>query len=200
MCRLLGELERQGVQVSRMRALEAYARAGDWYALDYAHRVASLDAWEIDPQFEQALRRNLPRATVKITDSYREIETTDKQFDFVVLDAPIQPFGEHCEHFDMFPAVFRVLPESAVLVVNIVSQVDCTIRCRYPALFNERHLRRRAEFYETDHPAALTIGEIVGTYRRLLAKHGFELPWHAVQERSFFSYLAMQTQRVEAVL
>jgi len=57
-----------------MRALEIFAREGDWQTQAYADKVKSLEAWEINPAFESALRKNLPGAKILITDSIEELE------------------------------------------------------------------------------------------------------------------------------
>jgi hypothetical protein len=196
MLRVLARMQQQGIDISKRQALEAFARRGDWHTVDYAPKVAHVTAWEIDPGFEKDLRRKLPNGTVKITDSYQEMQTTDKKFDFIVLDAPLVPHGGHVEHFDLFPAVFRFIPDSAVLIINLVPYVDT--KWSYPLPFTEMHLKRRAEFYQTDHPENLSFDEMMETYKRQLKDNGFALEWYTIEKRMpCIYYAAMKIKRME---
>jgi hypothetical protein len=196
MLRVLARMHKQGIDTSNCQALEAFARRGDWHTVDYAPYVAHVTAWEIDPNFEKDLRRKLPKGTVKITDSYQEMQTTDKKFDFLVLDAPLVPHGGHIEHYDLFPAVFRIIPDSAILIINLVPYVDT--KWSYPLPFTEPHLKKRAEFYRTDHPENLSFDEMMETYRRILKEAGFALEWYTIENRmSTFNYCAMKIKRVD---
>ena len=51
-----------GFPLSEADALELFAREGDWQTVSYAPHVKTLEAWEINPQFREALKRNLPHA------------------------------------------------------------------------------------------------------------------------------------------
>src|SRR5689334_5220788 len=82
------ELRRRGVRLNELEALELFAHSGFLHTKDYLPQVASLEAWEIDPRYEEPLRHNLPGAQVKITDSYREIRKTPRKYSLIVVDAP----------------------------------------------------------------------------------------------------------------
>ena len=69
------ELNRRGYDLSRYDALEFFAREGDWQTLSYADRVRSVEAWEIDPAYEEGLRRNLPQAVIRIGNSFELANT-----------------------------------------------------------------------------------------------------------------------------
>ena len=74
--------------LSEADALELFAREGDWQTVSYASHVKTIEAWEIDSQFHEALKRNLPYAKIKITDTWKEIKTTPRKYDLIVADAP----------------------------------------------------------------------------------------------------------------
>src|SRR5262249_44333554 len=120
---IVRELQRRGVRLHELHALELFAHSGFLHTRDYQPWVASLEAWEIDPKQEAALRRNLPGAEVKITDSYQEIRRTMRKYSLIVIDAPDCVHGgdgQYCEHFSMLPEVFRVASDSAVLLMNVM--------------------------------------------------------------------------------
>jgi hypothetical protein len=173
------ELERRGVRLKEMQALEAFAHSGFLHTRDYHPRVATLEAWELDPRQEADLRRNLPGAEVKITDSYQEIKKTPRQYNLLVLDAPDCVYGEHgqyCEHFQILPEAFRVMADETVLILNVVpGYADPTA---HPAQFTEKHLDHRRRFYGTDRPAWVPVADTIPVYRRHIEAHGFELEWH----------------------
>jgi hypothetical protein len=90
---VLRGLEERGCALSSMDALEVYGASGGLHTRDYAHRVKSLEVWEIDPKHEASLRRNLPNATVHIVDSYDRVKSADRRFDLVVVDNPMARHG-----------------------------------------------------------------------------------------------------------
>src|SRR5262249_38675814 len=123
------------------------------------------------------------------------MQTTTKQFDFVVLDTPLQPFGGHYEHFELFPALFRVLSNSAIIVLNIVPEIDRKALDDYPGVFSDSHLRKRAEFYRTTEPEKLSVQEMVDVYERVLRQAGFALNWFFLKERTILSFLVLKVTR-----
>lgn len=179
MQQVMRELERRGLRLKEMEALEVFAHSGFLHTRDYHPHVARLEAWELDPRQEAALRRNLPGAEVKITDSYEEIRKTPRQYDLILLDAPDSVYGDHgqfCEHFVMLPEVFRVAAAATVLILNVVPGYPNGQPHR--TQFTENHLAYRRQFYGTDHPAWLPITDMIPVYRRQIEAHGFELEWY----------------------
>src|ERR1700694_4741664 len=63
---VLQELRRRNVPLKDLRGLEVLGRDGEWHTADYAPHIASLEIWEIDREYEHALRSNFPNAEVKI--------------------------------------------------------------------------------------------------------------------------------------
>jgi hypothetical protein len=198
MARLVKELKRRQVDLGTLRALEAFGGTGVLQTVDYAGEVASLEVWEIHPGNEEALRRNLPGARIKIVDSYREIQTTAEQFDFIVVDAPaVTHGGEHLEHFDLFPSLLRVAGPSALIVLSVMDRVRRGQKwLGAPGLPREEYLARRARFYRTSKPATIAVDDMIPAYRDLIADHGFRLDWHLVQPKwRIFKYLALKVSR-----
>jgi hypothetical protein len=185
MQRVLRELDRRGLCLHEMQALEVFAHCGFLHSKDYHRRVASLEAWELDPQQEADLRRNLPGAEVKITDSFAEIRKTTRNYDLIIVDAPENIFGDRgqfCEHFEMLPEVFHVVTDSAVVILNALVGYPADNRAR--RRFTTEQLDRRRRFYGTDHPEMLRVTEMAPVYWRLLNAHGFELEWYFTVPRT----------------
>jgi hypothetical protein len=195
MCRVLRELERRGVTLTELAALEVFGREGVWHTQDYAGRVERLEVWEIDESFERGLKRNLPRATIKITDSFTEVKLTRNKFGLVVIDNPMSVYGKYCEHFELFPDIFRVLDDEAVIIVNVVSSISPEARTTYPYLFSKEHLDRRRTFYGTHRPEKLSPETIVDAYRQMARRHDFGLEWSFFVARALPVYCVLKVKR-----
>ena len=178
----------------KMDAVELFSRCGDWHTIAYASQVSSLEAWEHDPIFEKCLKMNLPMAKIKITDSYKEIKKTRKKFDLIVVDNPWSMHDDHCEHFDLFPDIFRVAKNSAILVLNIIPEFSSKIIKEIPS-FKDQQFRHRISFYKTDKPEKISFNRIVRTYKNLITTNGFSLEWSFFQKRSFVYYLVLKIKR-----
>jgi hypothetical protein len=124
MARVCARLEAAGIDLGSCRALEFFARKGDWHTMTYAPKVAALDAWEIDVGCEAALRENLPHARIRIGDSFdfaarREFAS---QFDLIVYDNPQMFFGsvdQYCEHFEALGTLPNLMKHQGVVVLNV---------------------------------------------------------------------------------
>ncbi|MGH7855871.1 MAG: hypothetical protein ACREQY_00965, partial [Candidatus Binatia bacterium] len=202
MKRVFRELERRGIRPDELATLEVFGGAGDWHAIDYVGAVRWLEVWEIKPEFERSLRRNLPGAEIRITNSFEEMKRTPRRYDLIVVDNPASTFGadrsrpgslaaqgegvdEHCEHFDLFPDVLRLATRSAVLILNVIPHVTKDARKAHPYVFNPRQLAWRSRLYGTPNPERVPFGRMLSTYERLLAAEGFALEWHFFERRAF---------------
>jgi hypothetical protein len=179
--------------ITRFEAVELFARAGDWHTMDYKDSVTKLDAWEIDGAWKDSLRKNLPGAEIKITDTFSEISTTSKRFNLVVSDNSMSIFadGQFCEHFELFPGVFRILQEKSVLVLNAIPSINRRWKLKFPYLLDDSHCARRAAFYHTDHPKNLSLDEMLVVYQNLASQNGFRIESHIVVRRHIIYYLAL---------
>ncbi len=199
MQQVMRELERRGVRLKEMQALEVFAHSGFLHTRDYHPHVATLEAWELDPRQEVELRRNLPGADIKITDSYEEIRKTPRRYNLILLDAPDGVYGDHdqyCEHFQMLSEVFQVAADATVLVVNVVPGYPDVPPER--SQFTAKRLEHRRRFYGTDRPAWVPIADMIPVYRRRIEEQGFELEWHfslARTSRQRVHYLVLKIKR-----
>ena len=191
MQRVLRKLERKGVTLGELHALEVFGGAGTFHARDYARRVAALDVWEIDSRLEAPLRRNLPEAKITITDSYEELKNASKRYGLVVIDNPMSLHGGHCEHFDLFPEIFRLMADRAVLILDVIPAITPRARKRFPYLFNTAQLAERSRFYRTDHPEHIPLEKMIAHYTNLASENGFGVEQIVHQRRHFVYYLGL---------
>jgi hypothetical protein len=198
MQRLLRQLRQREVRLDELRALEIFGHTGEFHTLDYASLVASVEVWEIDVDCEPSLRRNLPEAEVKITDSYAELQRTDRRYDLVVVDNPLGLWGGgHREHFDLFPDLFRVCADPAILVVNVIPNLRPRERRRWDYVFNEEHLAARRDFYGTDQPQDVSLDAMEARYRELCADNGRDVDWVFFVRRHSVYYLTVRLRPSE---
>lgn len=176
------------------RALELFAREGDWQTIVYAPHVKSLEVWEINPRCYEGLRRNLPNAEIKITDTWKEIKKTQKKYDLVVADCPQATYGEndeHCEHFGLLPDIFRIANDGCVIILNVnITPYDLD---RQPSW-----KERREEYYKTHRPEKLAFDAVIRHYKRICQENNVSMKWYLFQQRytGFLYYFVMQIQRI----
>jgi hypothetical protein len=202
MQRLFNELSQRGIVLRNLDALELFGADGSRHTIDYCRLVRSLEIWELNEVYLPSLNQNLPKARIKITDTFKEIQTTSNTYNLLVSDETGQLYGqnkEHCEHFDLMTKhLFRVARPKSVIVVNVVPEPLRQLRAAnvYPE-FSE-YLERRRAFYRSDHPERIPIEEMIPAYRRTANANGFNLDWHVNIRRTIrsgVSYLALAVSR-----
>jgi hypothetical protein len=171
MKKVINRLKQKGIDLSRVRALDIFAREGDWQTAAYASKVTSLDAWEIDPKFKKGLKKNIPNARIKIVDSIKEIRKKEHfgKYDLIVVDNPQNCYGaknEYCEHFNVIPQIAKLLDKEGVIIFNINKQ---------PFGFDDfpGWQTRRAQFYGRKNTGKLTLKFLLGFYKNLFKKSGY---------------------------
>ena len=159
------------------------ARDGDWHTQVYFPRVKSLELWEIEPACLSKLQKNLPGSKIKITNSFDEIKLSTCQYDFIVVDNPQSVYGNslYCEHFELFPHIFRRLKNEGIMILNVNVQP-------YNFQSKSEWWRRRSEFYKTEKPEKLTLGFLESHYRSLSAAAGYTAEWVKFVKRNEFIY------------
>ena len=197
MGRILTELMKRGINTKQLQALELFANSGESHVKDYAPWVSTLEMWEIDPAYEKMLKQSFPLAKVKITDSYEEIKSTHKKYDLIIVDNGTSIYGGHCEHFDLFPDIFRVAADSSILILNVIPEADHAALKEFPYLFHQAQLVKRQDFYKTTHPEKISVDEMLKVYKELIDRNGFGLEWHFLQKRSFVYYLVLKIRKLE---
>ena len=164
---IVKELTDRGVDMTSMKALDFFAREGDWQTAYYARRVAEIHAWEIDPIYEHALRRNLPvNSKITIGDSHSLAKTCRTKFDLIVLDNPQGCYGAgYCEHFDALDVVLPLLKDSSVLIFNV--------KTRPFNYDNKAEWKNRRNLFYGREASELSEEFVREFYERLLSKCGF---------------------------
>jgi len=172
-----------GVPLHEFDVLELFGRDGTGHVQDYAKFVGSLEVWEIDREWRPKLECNIPGARIKITDSFQEVRTTPTTYDLLVVDAPLAVTGTYCEHFDLFPHLFRICRERSVLILNVIPSATSGDLKWWPNVFSPAHLARRREFYGSITPEQIALPEMARRYARLADENGFDCDWHFFQQR-----------------
>ncbi len=172
MKKTIKKLSSKKIDLSSMRALDIFAREGDWQTRIYAGKVKSLEAWEIDPKFKKGLVKNLPNVKIKITDSMKEIQKKSNfgKFDFIMVDNPQYCYGpklKYCEHFQVIPQIAKLLDKEGILIFNVNRQ---------PFGFNKLPLwqKNRKKFYSLRDTSKLSIKWLLDFYRKLFSKYGYD--------------------------
>ena len=178
---LITKLEERNVKIKKLYALEMFARAGDWHTTAYAHKVNSLEAWEIDSKWKNDLKKNLPHAKIKITDSIQTIYQNDHlpKFNFIVIDNPQNLYGpksrgsapQYCEHFEVIKKIDKLIDRDAIVVFNVNLK---------PYSYEKLPLwkKRREEFYGTVDTSDMTIEFLTDFYTKLFEEIGFKIIFH----------------------
>ena len=132
-----------GINLLEFSALEFFAGKGNWQTMAYAEKVGHLEAWEIKPEYEIDLRKNLPEAIIKIGDSFKIAESCVPRFNFIVFDNPMGIYDGHCEHFEALELLPKLLKIPGIVIFNIN---------KHPYGENPEWEQRRLEYYNLNEP------------------------------------------------
>ena len=188
------KLENRGVNLGSMNALEVFGYFGTSHTTVYANKVSDLDVWEINPNCLFPLKENLRKANIKITNSYDELKKTTKKYDLVVIDNPMSIFadGLYCEHFEVFPDIFKVISNDSVVILNVIPKHTKKSKKIWKNTLKEDQLQRRKEFYNLESPENISKIQLKNYYERLFNNNGFNVEWSFFVKRTFIYYLAIK--------
>lgn len=188
-------LRARGVDLDQFHALEFYAREGDWQTAAYAPLVKSIEAWEIDPSFEERLRKNLPMATIRVGNSYEmALESiNEKKFSWLTFDNPQGIFGssgQYCEHFEALTLVPWLLAAEGFVIFNV----------NWKPFNYEQYpewRRRRNEYYRRTDTGELSLNELVNHYKAYFNALGFKVQEIFSQPRNseYLAYVVVRLRR-----
>ena len=197
MLKVLNEIEKRGVRLVQLDALEVFGKDGLDHTQTYSDVVRSLEVWERDEARYPQLVRNLPNAAIKITDSYEEIKNSTSKYAFIVVDNPIGMYSSnHCDHFDLFPdLVFRITEDEALLVIIVLPAVDSVTLTIFPNLQSKEYLERRGHFYGTDDPANISLSHMTSTYEEFIRRNNYQLLWSFNVMRTRVYYLVLSIKK-----
>lgn len=196
MKRVLNKLnDNPNLSLESMTGLEFFAREGDWQTVYFSDAVKEIYAWEIDDQFEEKLRGNLPKANITIGDSYELIKNHDEKFDFIVLDNPQGNYGlnnEFTEHFKALPLIVSSLKKntSCIVMFNMNSK---------PFNYDENPewKRRREDYYGVSNTGNLEKDFLQKFYNQKFEDLGCVVEDSFIESRNpeYLHYMILQVRR-----
>ena len=162
-------------------ALDFFAREGDWQTQYYANKVKKIYAWEIESEYEQNLKNNLPdNATIMIDNSFALAEQTNNKFDIIVIDNPQMCFGknnQYCEHFEAIELCLNLLAkESGILIFNIKTK---------PFDYDDKleWQKKRNKFYSLEDSSFLTTEFVFDFYKNYFDIRGYNTKFAFLEKR-----------------
>jgi len=180
------------------RALEAFAYQGNLQAIAYRHLPKYHEAWEIAEDCKPHLEKNLPNATIRITNSFEEVLRCKQKFNFINVDTHQGIFGNYCENFEFFPLLFNVAEDECIVNLNVIPNASSKWKRKYTDLFNEEHLARRKAFYKTNQPEEVSLTEMLKVYGDIAANFGYEIVWHEYLQRTLTYYLVLHLKKAKS--
>lgn len=176
-------------------ALEAFAYTGELQAKAYSKYPAYMEAWEIAADCEERLKKNLPGAVIRVTNSFDEVLSCKRKFNFINVDTMQGIFGPYCENFEFFPLLFNVTADECVVNLNVIPAASAKWRKKYPTVFNAEHLERRKRFYQVSDPENISLRDMLKTYGDIAANNGYSIVWHEYMPRTLTYYLALHLKK-----
>ena len=140
------KLEEMGLPVAQWEALELFGGKGILHTMDYINLIGQLDVWDIHPEHEAILKKNLPGANIEIVDNRQELKITDKKYDVAICDNGMGTEDKQ-EHFLIFDDMVGVLKDKAVMIINVVPEKTKLSQTRMATNFNAKHIKARQDFY-----------------------------------------------------
>jgi hypothetical protein len=104
------------------------------------------------------------------------LKETDSKVDFLSADTALS--NNPTEHFTIFPDVFRILNDKAVMMLNTVPEMHADVLKKDAAEF-------RKKFYGVEDPLKIPIEKMIEKYKSLCKENGFELKWWFTNDRYF---------------
>lgn len=179
---LISKLEIRDVKFQSLNALEMFGRGGNWQTAIFEKKVKTLEVWEIDPKWKNELKKNLPKATIKMLDSINTVknEKSLTKFDLILIDNPMNTYGpqlndsnvgKYCEHFDVIYHIGHIIDKEAIVIFNVN---------RKPFDYNKFPMwkKRRDKFYGNTDTSNMQINYLLKFYKNFFQKLGFDTMFH----------------------
>ncbi len=199
MRKICEKLNQRGFDMSKMEALEFFAREGDWQVQAYADKVGSLEAWELNCCFEEGLKKNLPCASVKIGNSFElaRLKSNLNKFDYIVIDNPQYLYGtrnEYCEHFEAIELVPLLMKNKTIVIFNINTK----------PFDYDKHLewqQRRNKFYQVDDASVLSKSFLMAFYKEFSEGLGLSVDFSWIEPRNneYLAYMIIGLRKSNCV-
>jgi hypothetical protein len=184
---IMNQLNRMGINISSLKALEFFARKGNWHTLSYANKVNSIAAWEIDSKFENDLIKNIPYSSIRIGNSFELAKESkySNSFDLIVFDNPQGVYGEYCEHFECLNLISNLISKTGGVVIFNIN--------KNPFNYDTDSIwaKKRNKFYSLHDASNLDVDFLLNFYRDKFKDLGFKTIFSFEQKRNeeYLSYL-----------
>ena len=196
--RILAELKLRGTNLKNLECLSLFGGSGMNTEVDIYKKVKSLDIWEFDHSHENNLKKNFPKAQIRICDTFNELKYCKRKYSLIISDNFASIEGGCCEHFDCFPYIFRVVKDDCILLLNVILEIPENHQW-YNGIndyvFFPEHLARRKAFYKTNNPTKLSKGDAIKAYEFYINESGFELEYYFFEKRHDVHCLVMKIKK-----
>ena len=165
--------------------LEIFGYQGWYHTIHYKEFVENLEVWEINPDCEKHLKKNVPQGKIVIGDSYELIRNVKIKYDLIVIDNHQGLFGnKYCEHFEIINDCFKALQNNAVLILNFISEMDAKQKIEHPNGYLA-HKIRRDEYYGLNNSESISLDFIQNFYTNLAQQHKFIVKHSFIKKRNY---------------
>ena len=194
MNKVLQKLEKKGIELEKLNAVEVFGREGDWHTVAYCNKVKSMEIWEINESYKKNLEKNCPNAIIRILDSIENILNYNKKkkFNFIVIDNPMSNYGKndsYCEHFNIIENIENISTKNPIIVFNVN---------RNPFNLNQNRLwkKRREQFYKTNNTSKLTIDFLLQFYQKLFEEEKWKVVFSFfIARHEYLDYLVFKLEK-----
>lgn len=166
------------------RACDMFARNGQLTVANYAGRVASVDAWELNAEHMGALRAIAANVSVRIGCSYLQAAIAVGRYDLIVIDSPHGAHTDYSgavryEHFHALTQLPKLAKDRCIVVLYVnKSPYDRAVEGdhgydRYEEYDFGEWMRPRAQFYGFN-PRRITEAMALCAYEQELLMLGFK--------------------------
>jgi len=187
MSKLMSRLKMMGINIGRLKALEFFARKGNWHTLSYSDKVSSISAWEIDSKFENDLIKNIPYSSIRIGNSFELAKESkySNSFDLIVFDNPQGIYGEYCEHFECLNLTPDLMIKKGGLVIFNINKA--------PFNYNKESMwaKKRNKYYNVIDASTLDVDFLLDFYQKKFKSLGFKtiFSFETQRNKEYLSYL-----------
>ena len=184
---IMNQLNRLGTDISSLKALEFFARKGNWHTLSYANKVNSIEVWEIEAKFRNDLIVNIPHSSIRIGNSFEIAKESQYSnfFNLIVFDNPQGVFGKYCEHFECLNLTPVLILQSGGLVIFNINKA--------PFNYDKDSIwaKKRNKYYDTTDASKLDANFLLNFYEDKFESLGFRTVFSFEQQRNkeYLSYL-----------
>jgi len=167
--KIFKRLQQNIIDLNTWNALDIFAGDGKQSSLDMKKYINNIELWDNNPNFESNLKERFPNSSIKIVDSYEEINKTNNKYNIILVDNWPRIISGNCEHFDLFPKIIELMKDTGILIILTMPEINNI------ALFSDQHIQLRKTFYNVEDVAKIPMDNLVSTYKNFANQHGFTL-------------------------